>query len=238
MKFNCMIVDDEPVARQGLAEYVNEINFLHLVAQCEDPVKASAFLKERTIDLIFLDIHMPKVTGIEFLKILKNPPLIILTTAYPEYALESYSLDVVDYLMKPITFDRFLKASQKALDLLLLKKKVVNTQENPDYFFVKSESKFEKVFYRDVLYIEALQNYAIIHTQDKKLITYLTMTSLENQLPKDQFIKVHKSFIVSIPSVKVIEGNELIIKQTHIPISRNLKEEVLNQIMGNKLFKR
>lgn len=238
MKFNCLIVDDEPVARQGLAEYVNEIDFLHLVAQCEDPVKASACLKEHTIDLIFLDIHMPKVTGIAFLKILKNPPLIILTTAYPEYALESYSLDVVDYLMKPITFDRFLKASQKALDLLLLKKKAVNTQENPDYFFVKSESKFEKVFYRDVLYIEALQNYAIIHTQDRKLITYLTMTSLENQLPKDQFIKVHKSFIVSIPSVKVIEGNELIIKQTHIPISRNLKEEVLNQIMGNKLFKR
>ena len=237
MKLNCLVVDDEPVARKGLAEYVDEVDFLNLVGQCENALKANALLNESSVDLIFLDIQMPKLTGIEFLKTLKDPPMIIFTTAYAEYAIEGYALDVVDYLLKPISLDRFLKSVQKAFEIYALKHQTTFSK-SADYFFVKSDSKFEKVRYDEVTYVEALQNYVIIHTTEKKLITYLTMTGLESQLPKNQFLKVHKSFIVSIPQIKAIDGNELLIAEARIPISRNLKDDVINQIIGNKLFKR
>jgi DNA-binding LytR/AlgR family response regulator len=238
MQLNCLIVDDEPVARKGLVEYVKEVEFLNTVGECENALKASSLMSQHPVDLIFLDIQMPKLTGIEFLKTLKNPPLIIFTTAFSEYALEGYALDVVDYLMKPITFDRFLKAAQKAFDLHTLKKGSVGEKIAEDHFFVKSDSKFEKVFFHEVTFIEGMQNYAVINTLTRKLITYLTMTSLEHQLPKELFIKVHKSYIVSIRQVKAIEGNEILIGSARIPISRNLKDEVVNHILGNKLFKR
>lgn len=238
MKISCLIIDDEPVARKGLEEYVNEIDFLHLAAQCENPVKAARYLNEQSVDLILLDIHMPKVSGIDFLKSLRNPPLVIFTTAYSDYALEGYSLDVVDYLMKPITFERFLKAAQKAFELCQLKRLAADHKTHSDYFFVKAESKYEKVNYSEVRYIESLQNYVIIHTTSKKLITYMTLTSIESQLPADQFLKVHKSFIVSIAGIKSIDGNEIIIGDSRIPISRNLKDQVVNRIIGNNLFKR
>lgn len=238
MKLQCLIVDDEPVARKGLAEYVAEVDFLNLVDQCENAVKAAALLQERQVDLIFLDIQMPKLSGIDFLKTLKNPPMIIFTTAYSEYAVEGYALDVVDYLVKPITFDRFLKAAQKAHDIYALKKSGAAAEKGADHFFVKSDSKFEKVLFSEVLYIEGLQNYAVIHTPTRKLITYITMTGLEQQLPKELFLKVHKSFIIAIPQIKAIEGNEILIGAARVPISRALKDDVVNVIMGNKLFKR
>jgi DNA-binding LytR/AlgR family response regulator len=197
-------------------------------------------LSQQSIDLIFLDIQMPKISGIDFLKTLTHPPLVIFTTAYSEYAVEGYSLDVVDYLMKPITFDRFLKAAQKAMEVHTLKRSASTHSRDiqPDYFFVKCDSKFEKVFYNEVRYIEAMQNYAVIHTLNRKLITYITMSSLEHQLPGDQFLKVHKSFIVAVAHIKALEGNEILIGEERIPISRNLKDEVVSQILGNKLFKR
>jgi DNA-binding LytR/AlgR family response regulator len=238
MKLNCLIVDDEPVARKGIEEYVREVPFLNLVGQCENAMKASSLMSEQPVDLIFLDIQMPKLSGVEFLKTLKNPPMVIFTTAFSEYALEGYALDVVDYLMKPITFERFLKSAQKAFDRTTLKRSGAGEKIADDHFFVKSDSKFEKVLFNEVTYIEGLQNYAIIHTPTRKLITYLTMTSLEHQLPKELFLKVHKSYIVSIPQVKAIEGNEILIGQSRIPISRMIKDEVVNQILGNKLFKR
>lgn len=239
MKLNCLIIDDEPVARKGLEEHIQEIEFLHCVASCENALKASAYLNEQKIDLLYLDIHMPKVSGIDFLKALKNPPLTIFTTANPNYALEGYTLDVVDYLVKPITFERFLKASQKAREIFQLKVRAGNYGASPvDYFFVRCDRKFEKVFFRDVSYIEGLQNYAVIHVSDRKLITYITLTSLENQLPKDQFLKVHKSFLISVPHVKAIEGDEIILEHARIPISRSLREQVIQQILGNSLFKR
>ncbi len=238
MKLQCLIVDDEPVARKGLAEYVSEVDFLQLAGQCENAMRASTILSQQQVDLIFLDIQMPKLTGIDFLKSLKNPPMVIFTTAYSEYAVEGYALDVVDYLMKPITFERFMKAAQKAFEVHNLKKSGHHAEKGSDHFFVKSDSKFEKVLFSEVLYIEGLQNYAIIHTPTRKLITYLTMSGLEHQLPKDQFLKVHKSFIVSLPHIKAIDGNELLIGSARIPISRTLKDEVVNAVMGNKLFKR
>ena len=239
MKLNCLIIDDEPLARKGLEEYVQEIDFLNRVASCENALKAAPYLNEQKIDLIYLDIHMPKVSGIDFLKALKNPPLTIFTTAFTNYALEGYTLDVIDYLVKPITFERFLKASQKALEFFQLKARAENHSDpEADYFFVRCDSKFEKVFFRDVSYVEALQNYAVLYVPGRKLITYITLTSLENQLPKDRFLKVHKSYLISVPHIKAIEGNEIIMENARIPISRNLREEVIQQILGNRLFKR
>jgi DNA-binding LytR/AlgR family response regulator len=239
MKLQCLIIDDEPLARKGLEEHVREIDFLQCVAACENALKASLYLNEQKIDLIYLDIHMPKVSGIEFLKSLKHPPLTIFTTAYSNYALEGYTLDVIDYLVKPITFERFLKASQKALEFSLLKSRAENsTAPVVDYFFVRCDRKFEKVFFQDVSHVEAMQNYAIIHVGDRKLISYITLTSIENQLPKDQFLKVHKSFLISIPHVKAIEKDEIILEHARIPISRSLREQVVQQILGNSLFKR
>ena len=239
MKLSCLIVDDEPMARKGLQEYIDETDFLHTVAACENAMKASPYLNAHKIDLLYLDIHMPKLSGIDFLKKLRHPPMTILTTAYTDYALEGYALDVVDYLVKPITFDRFLKASRKALEHFRLKSRAaIAASDNPDYFFVRCNGKFEKVFFRDVSYVEGLQNYAVIHIGARKLVTYITLTSLENQLPNDRFLKVHKSFLVSVPHILAIEGQEIILENARIPISRSLKDIVIQQIIGNRLFRR
>lgn len=236
MKLKCLIVDDEPLARKGMEEYVKEIAFLELAGSCENAVKAAVYLNEGKIDLMLLDIQMPKLSGIEFLKTLKNPPLVIFTTAFSEYALESYSLDVIDYLVKPIPFDRFLKAVQKAFDFYTLKRKAGT--ETDDFFFIKCDHKFERVNYADVLYVESMQNYSIIHIPDRKLITYITLSGLEEQLPPTRFLKVHKSFIVSVEKVTALDGHDILIGNARIPISRSIKDEVTDKILGNNLFKR
>jgi DNA-binding LytR/AlgR family response regulator len=238
MKLNCLIIDDEPIARKGIAEYVKEVDFLHLIAQCENPLKVASELKRHTIDLIYLDIQMPKLSGIEFLKSLPNPPLTIITTAHPGYALEGYTLDIVDYLVKPIPFERFLRASQKAKEISRLKRMTDGSAMERDYFFVKSNNKYEKLFFSDVRFIEALQNYVVIHTNNRKLITYLTMSAMEQQLPLTHFLKVHKSYIIGMYHVKALDGNDVVIDDVRIPISRNLKEEVTKRIMGDRLLKR
>jgi DNA-binding LytR/AlgR family response regulator len=236
MKLTCLIVDDEPMARRGMEEYVKEISFLQLAGSCENAMKASAYLNEGKIDLMLLDIQMPKLSGIEFLKTLKNPPLVIFTTAFSDYALESYSLDVIDYLVKPIPFDRFLKAVQKVFDFHTLKLKA--GAETPEFFFIKCDHKFEKVNFADVLYVESMQNYSIIHIPDRKLITYITLSGLEEQLPAGRFLKVHKSFIISLEKVTALDGHDILIGNARIPISRSIKDEVAAKIMGNHLFKR
>jgi len=237
MKLNCLIVDDEPVARSGMEEYVREVEFLNLAGKCENPVKASTYLNEGAIDLLLLDIHMPKISGIDFLKTLKNPPMVIFTTAYSEYALQGYSLDVIDYLMKPVSFDRFLKAVQKARDFHSLKHQQKSSSD--EYFFIKCDSKFERINFNEVLFVESLQNYVVINTSEKKYITYLTLSAVGEQLPSSQFMKVHKSYLIALNKVKAIEGNEILVMNgSKIPISRNLKEEVMNRILGNNLLKR
>ncbi|HEX5172360.1 MAG TPA: LytTR family DNA-binding domain-containing protein [Cyclobacteriaceae bacterium] len=238
MKLNCLIIDDEPMARKGMAEYVGEIDFLTLVAQCENPLRATPFLGQHDIDLIYLDVQMPKLSGIEFLKTLIDPPLVIFTTAYSNYAIEGYALDVVDYLVKPIPFERFFKASQKAFEIVRLKRMASEHVAEVDYFFIKCDNKFEKVFFDKVLFVEALQNYVVIHTNERKLITYITMAGLEQQLPLDRFLKVHKSYIVGLLHIRALDGNDIVIGEQRIPISRNLKEAVVNKIVGDRLFKR
>lgn len=235
MKLKCLIVDDEPMARKGVEEYVRDISFLDHAGSCENALKAIEFLQQHAVDLILLDINMPHVSGIEFLKSLERPPLVIFTTAHPDYALESYSLDVIDYLVKPILFDRFQIAVQKAYDYQLLK---ASSMPSPDFFFIKCDHVFEKVQFNDVLYVEAMQNYCILHTPTRKLIAYITLSGLEEKLPKQKFLKVHKSFIVSLDKITALDGNELIIGKAHIPVSRTLKDEVMNRVMGDNLFTR
>jgi DNA-binding LytR/AlgR family response regulator len=236
MKLKCLIVEDEPIARKGIEEYVNDIPFLELVGSCESALPAGTILSENKIDLMLLDIRLPRTSGIDFLKSINNPPLVIFTTAYSEYALESYSLDVIDYLLKPIPFERFLKAVQKAYDYQLLLHQAGSTE--PDYFFIKVDHQFEKVLYSNVLYIEAMQNYCIVHTTSRKLITYHTLSGLEKQLPEKLFLKVHKSFIAAIEKVTALDGHDLKIGNAQIPVSRSLKEDVMKKVMGNRLFKR
>lgn len=237
MKLNCLIVDDEPMARQGMMEYAREIEFLHVVAPCENALKASSYINEGTIDLLFLDIQMPKLSGIDFLKSISNPPMAILTTAFSEYALEGYSLSVIDYLVKPVPFQRFVQAVNKARDFYLMKHPTDHAV-TASYFFVKSSRRYEKVNFNEVLFVESMQNYVVIHTPERKLITYLTLTGIESQFPPEQFLKVHKSFIVSIAKIESVDGSEITIGKNQIPMSRNLREDVMQKIIGSNLFKR
>lgn len=234
----CMIIDDEPIACKGIEEYINEVDFLNLVNVCNNAVKAYDFLHSEKVDLIFLDIEMPKLTGIQFLQSFKNAPAVILTTAYPDYALQGYELDVMDYLVKPVSFSRFLKAANKAKDFLTGRNTGRENLIDKDHFFLKVNSKFEKIFYDEVLYVEALQNYVAIHLSDKKLMSYITISQVETLLPEDLFMRVHKSYIVSLPKIQCLQGNTLLVGQKQIPVSRNLKEKVKAKVVDKKLFKR
>lgn len=240
MKINCIIIDDEPLACKGLAEYVHDVDFMQLCGIYEDALKANAAMETNKIDLIFLDIQMPRITGLDFLKTLPHPPLVIFTTAYPQYALEGYELNVLDYLVKPISFPRFLKAVMKAKEQLELKhhEQPALHQASEDYIFIKADNRLVKIFFKNILYVEALQNYVCIHTTDKKYITYLTFKSIEENLPHELFLKVHKSYIVQLAKVDAVDGNELQVGQFKIPISRNNKEEVMQKLLANKFLKR
>jgi two-component system, LytTR family, response regulator len=239
MKLKCIIIEDEPVARKVLQEFIEEIDFLELKGYAENPLKAMPFLDGHDIDIVFLDINMTKINGIDFLKSYKTNAHIIITTAYPVYAVEAYGLDVLDYLVKPISFDRFLKACNKVKELSDLKNTApVNTTKPTDYFFIKCENQIEKVFYDDLLYAEAMMNYVMLYTTAKKMMVYITMKGLEEQLPAETFIKVHKSFIVNIGKIKSIEGNILHVGKEKIAISQNLREKVINQIIQDKMIKR
>jgi len=237
MKLNCLIVDDEPLARKGMAEYVKEIDYLQLSGECASATEAAGVLARGGIDLLLLDIQMPHLSGIDLLKSLSHPPMAIITTAFSEYALEGYELDVIDYLVKPIPFDRFLKAVQKAYDFHSLKLKA-NPTGDTNYFFVKANGKYERVAFHDILYVEAMQNYVILHLPEQKLITYVTFGNMESQLPADMFLKVHKSFLISLEHVKAVDNNEILIRHARIPVSRALREEVMKKILGDKVVSR
>lgn len=240
MKISCIIIDDEPLARKGLKEYVQEVDFLHLLGEFDNPLKATDTLAQQRVDLLFLDIQMPKITGVEFMKSLQQKPLVIFTTAYPDYALEGFELDAVDYLLKPFSFDRFLKSVMKARRLL--DKSHVETvspgEQEEDYFFIKADNRLVKIRYDEILFAEALQNYVSIQTTTRKYITYLTFKSLVESLSSHLFLQTHKSFVVSLPKIDSVEGNELIIGVHRIPISRTQREDVLAKVLGDKYLKR
>jgi DNA-binding LytR/AlgR family response regulator len=235
-KISCIIVDDEPVARKILQEFVEQVPFLDLHGKFENATKAEAFLNNTPVDLIFLDIEMPKVSGLQFLQKMNIESMAILTTAFPQYALEGYELDIIDYLLKPFAFSRFLKAVHKAKDYYEMKTRITGALPS-SYIFIKSEKRIEKIELKDVLYAESVGNYVSIYTENKKIIAYLTMKSLESQLPSADFIKIHQSYLVNNSRIDAIGGNEVKIGGKSLPISRNYREMVM-KIVYQRLLKR
>lgn len=229
----CLVVDDEPIAREGIIDYIEKLDFLEVCGVCSSAIEAVEILKKTDVDLIFLDIQMPHLTGIEFLEALENKPLTILTTAYSEYAMEGFRLQVVDYLLKPITFKRFFQAALKAKEVFELKSHVYNENVN---VYVRQGDSFVKIAWTDILYVESMQNYLKLHFNDKTLIIHQTMTSLEDMLPKDSFFRIHKSFLVNIAHIETINGGRIFVDNRELPISRLRKEELLNTVVYKKLI--
>jgi DNA-binding LytR/AlgR family response regulator len=220
-QLNCLIIDDEPIAREGIADYCKEISFLNVIALCKNVLQANHYLEENQIDLIFLDINMPIVSGIDWLKGLKNSPSIIMTTAYEEYALESFTYNVLDYLVKPISFERFLLAVNKVNNYYSYKTET-------KVLFLKSKKQLKKVNLNDILFVEGMQNYIKVVTTEEAFITHMSLKSFKDQLPEDGFIQKHKSYIVSKFKVDKIKEHQIIIGDYEIPISIRLRKTVLD----------
>lgn len=237
---NTIIVDDEPLAQEILEAHISNIPELNLVMKCSNALEANQALKEHDIDLMFLDIQMPQLTGVEFLRSLSHPPMVIFTTAYSEYAVEGFNLEALDYLLKPVSFERFLKSSNKAIEKFNKERvDTVTLDSGEDFFFVKSDKKMMKVFYRDILYIEGLKDYVIIRTETGRVITLQTMKSLEEKLPFDMFKRIHRSYILNLTKLEALEGNmvELTEKgqKKQIPIGKNYRDQLSAIIESKKL---
>jgi two-component system LytT family response regulator len=239
MKLNCAVIDDEKLARIGMIKYIGDVSFLNLTGDYSDPLLALDALKENVTDLVFLDIQMPKLTGIELLQALKKPPLVIVTTAYSNYALKGFELNVIDYLLKPVAFDRFLKAVNKVKDYFELQVKAAEGgTASADYFFVKCENRFEKIAFDELVFVEAQQNYVVLHTVKEKYISYLPFNRVEGFLPGNLFIKVNKSCILSKEKIDRIEEGKIIVGEHAFAVSRNRKDEIMSAIFNNRLLKR
>ncbi len=242
----CLAVDDEAYATKIIADYIGKTSFLELVGTTTSAITALTQVQQGNIDLVFLDIQMPDLTGIQFLKLCGSKCKVILTTAYPEYALDGYEHDVLDYLLKPIAFDRFLKAANKAHAYFMpvktasaiipsaqnLENTIVPAASASEYMFIKGESKnkFLKVNYDDILYIEGLKNYVSLFTAEQRMVTYQTLRDLETQLPQPPFYRVHKSYIISVDKIRMVDGNQVYIGEQSIPIGETYRDEFLKMI--------
>lgn len=233
MKIKCIITDDEPIARKGLRGYIEKVDFLTLVGECEDAIQLNTMLKTQPVDLIFLDIEMPEMTGLELLSNLISPPKVIIVSAYEQYALKGYEFNVVDYLLKPVSFDRFIKSVNRIHDLLQTDQK-----EKNDYIFVKSNKVLKKILFKDILYIESMENYVVIQTTSCKEVVYTTLKQLYESLPEDIFQQTHRSYIVNIEKVTAIDGNQLTISSYQIPVARNFRDTIFNLILNDRLIAR
>ena len=227
----CVAIDDEPLALDILKDYMVKVPFLECVGVFRDPLKALDYLRKKRVDLIFLDVNMPDLSGIQFLKTLKKPPLVVFTTAYSEYALESYDYDAVDYLLKPIEFERFVKAANKAGEMLQVKamNMPLLTGER-DHIFIKSGTNFHKVKIKDIYYIKGTGNYVTFVLDKKEILSLMTMTKVLDTLPEDFFVRVHKSYIVNSHHVDLIENEEVRIKGERIPIGDSYRQSFFNSI--------
>ena len=232
MKIKCIVTDDEPIARKGICGYIEKIDYLILVGECEDALQLNNLLKTQQSDLLFLDIEMPYLSGLDLLSSIQNPPKVIITSAYEKYALKGYELDVVDYLLKPISFERFMKSVDKVYHLLE-KESGKNTDE---YIFVKSGKQLKKIFLEDILFVESMENYINVFTASSKEIVHSTLKLFLESLPENHFLQVHRSYVVNTQHIQSIEGNILHIGSYEIPIARNLREQVFNIILNNRLI--
>jgi len=240
----CLIVDDEPLALHILEDYISKIPFLQLVKATTNPIEALTLVQEKLVDLVFLDVQMPELTGIQFLRIANGKAKVILTTAYPQYALEGYELDVIDYLLKPIAFDRFFKSVQKAQAVLQpaatpVQPEPIQQQKQQDllsdFIFVKTEHKIQKVYLNDILFIEGLKDYISIFTPAERIITLQNMKKMEDALPEKHFIRVHKSYIVSINKIDSIERSRIFIGDKIIPVGDTYREEFFKIVDGKNI---
>jgi two-component system response regulator LytT len=238
----CLAVDDEAYASDIIAAFINKTPFLELVGTTTNAFEALNLVQEGKVDLVFLDIQMPELTGIQFLKICGGKCKVILTTAYPEYALEGFDLDVVDYLLKPISYERFYKAATKAQQIIApvapVQQEIIVQQaaQGNDFIFIKGDTKnkFIKVNYDDILYIEGLKNYVSVYTATQRIITYQALRELETELPQPPFYRIHKSYIISIEKIKMIDGNTVYINDQAIPIGETYKEEFFKVVREGK----
>ena len=233
-ELSCLIVDDEELARTLLGNYVKRLPYLNLVGKCSNPIEALQLLQQQSVDLIFLDIQMPEMIGTDFLKSLSHKPMVVFTTAYAEYALEGYELNVVDYLLKPFPFERFLKAVNRASDLAKLKAQqtsdpILSKKEanNKDYILVRSEHKLHRISHDDILYIQSMREYVAYYTSNGRILSLGSLKKLELDLPQDQFLRIHKSYIISQAKATILEGNMVHIGEEKIPIGASYREAVL-----------
>jgi DNA-binding LytR/AlgR family response regulator len=232
----CLIIDDEPLARTLMESYVKRMEKLTLVKSCSNALEAFPILQQKQIDLVFLDIQMPQLTGIDLLKSLKDKPKVILTTAYREYAAEAYDLDVIDYLLKPLTFDRFLRAVGKIYQsgpLITDDNPVIKSSFEEAYIFLREDREMVKVFLKDILYIESLRDYVKVKTATNQIISYQKISFLEQKLPEKEFVRVHRSFIVSIDKISSFTFSSVKIGGIEVPIGRNYKQQALKVLNRN-----
>lgn len=242
---NTLIIDDEPLALDVLETYISKMPELNLVARCANALEANEIIRNNDIDLIFLDIQMPQISGVEFIKALPNPPLFIFTTAYSNYALEGYELNAIDYLLKPISMDRFMKAVNKASDQFELRHRedasgeAGSAGDGVEFFFVKADKKLVKIKYNEILYIEGLKDYVIIRLEQGRVVTLQTMKSLEDKLPASKFQRIHRSYIVSIDKIHAVDGTSVDVYEKgaikQLPIGKNYRDEILEIVNRNKL---
>ena len=235
MKTKCLIVDDEPLARELIRGHVEKLENFEIVAECSDAMRALNVMREKQVDLIFMDIQMPQITGLEFLKTLKHPPKVIITTAFREYALEGFELDVIDYLLKPITFERFLKSVNKFYQMNQDDVQVVaatSGEKIPEesFIYIKENKKIVKVFLSEIRYIEGLSEYVQVYTDKRKIITKTSMAQMEEKLPNDSFLRIHKSFIISTSRIEAFTANTIEVQGKELPIGRSFKNGVLNAL--------
>ena len=240
-KMKCIIVDDEPLAREGLALKVKKIDLLELVGTFSGGVSANAFLTKNSVDLIFLDIQMPDLTGMELLKSLKNPPLVIFTTAFSEYALEGFELNAVDYLLKPIDFQRFIKAVNRAQEQFeaFQTEKINTTEVHQDFIYIRADRQYVKVPFKDIRYIEGMKNYAMIYTTKDKYMTAISLQLITEQLPATQFARINKSFIVNIDFIERITQDFIILdKKLDLPFGKAFQEDFIKTYVKGNLLER
>lgn len=230
----CIIVEDETLAQHVIQAHLQRTEQFQLVGVCNNALEAKEVLSKQEVDLIFLDIQLPGMTGLHFLRDLQNPPLVVLTTAYAEYALESYEFNVIDYLLKPVSFGRFSKTINKIVDGRLFAQPAKVNEHVNDHIFIKSGSKYFKVNFPEIMYVEGMKDYLKIHTPDYKLVTHQTMSEMEKILPAKQFIRVHKSYIIALAYIKSIDGNTIEMSKVTIPIGVNYKEKVMH-LTGKRL---
>ncbi len=236
MKLKCVVVDDEPLARDLIVSYVLSTPELELIAECSNALEAQSYVQSGELDLLFLDIEMPLISGMDFLRSMKNPPKVIITTAYSEYAVQGFEQNVLDYLVKPISFDRFYRAVSRAFpdipDTPVVDKSQEVAKDN-EYLFVKANNRIHRVRFNDILFVEGANEYLKIHTASQKFMALLSLSKLFDSLPQGEFIRTHRSFIVHINKIDSIEGNTINIGDHQIPISKGKKEE-FNQMLTKK----